>query len=94
MPPAGRREPPRSNTRLIREPIIVRTGCSRRSLGRWASFSTFRLHPLERFRPGRRYPLYLTYRTSPVLVLSTDKLDYLTNLVDRVDLFREIEKHL
>ena len=35
-----------------------------------------------------------SYRTSPVLVLSTDKLDYLTNLVDRVDLFREIEKHL
>ena len=35
-----------------------------------------------------------SYRASPVLVLSTDKLDYLTNLVDRVDLFREIEKHL
>jgi hypothetical protein len=31
---------------------------------------------------------------SPVLVLPTDKLDYLTNLVDRVDLFRQIEKHL
>ncbi len=34
------------------------------------------------------------YRLSPVLVLGTDKLDYLTNLVDRVDLFRQIEKHL
>lgn len=34
------------------------------------------------------------YRLSPVLVLPTDKLDYLTNLVDRVDLFRQIEKHL
>jgi len=34
------------------------------------------------------------YKLSPVLVLSTDKLDYLTNLVDRVDLFRQIEKHL
>jgi deoxyadenosine/deoxycytidine kinase len=34
------------------------------------------------------------YTLSPVLVLATDKLDYLTNLVDRVDLFRQIEKHL
>ena len=35
-----------------------------------------------------------SYKMSPVLVLSTDKLDYLTNLVDRVDLFQQIEKHL
>lgn len=34
------------------------------------------------------------YKLSPVLVLQTDKLDYLTDLVDRVDLFRQIEKHL
>ena len=34
------------------------------------------------------------YKMSPVLVLPTDTLDYLTNLVDRVDLFRSIEKHL
>jgi deoxyadenosine/deoxycytidine kinase len=34
------------------------------------------------------------YKMSPVLVLPTDKLDYLTNLVDRVDLFRKIEKYL
>lgn len=34
------------------------------------------------------------YSLSPVLVLPTDTLDYLTNLVDRVDLFRQIEKHL
>ena len=34
------------------------------------------------------------YRLSPVLKLPTDKLDYLTDLVDRVDLFRRIEKHL
>jgi deoxyadenosine/deoxycytidine kinase len=37
---------------------------------------------------------FTTYKMSPVLVLPTDKLDYLTNLVDRVDLFRQIEKHL
>jgi deoxyadenosine/deoxycytidine kinase len=34
------------------------------------------------------------YTLSPVLVLATDQLDYLTNLVDRVDLLRQIEKHL
>lgn len=35
-----------------------------------------------------------TYDMSKVLILPTDKLDYLTDLVDRVDLFRQIEKHL
>lgn len=34
------------------------------------------------------------YRLSPVLTLSTDRLDYLTDLVDRIDLFKQIEKHL
>lgn len=37
---------------------------------------------------------FTRYKMSPVLVLPTDTLDYLTNLVDRVDLFRQIEKHL
>ena len=37
---------------------------------------------------------FKSYKMSPVLVLQTDTLDYLTNLVDRVDLFRQIEKHL
>jgi len=37
---------------------------------------------------------FRSYSTSPVLVLSTDNLDYLTDLVDRVDLFHKIEKHL
>jgi deoxyadenosine/deoxycytidine kinase len=34
------------------------------------------------------------YKMSPVLVLSTDRLDYLTDLVDRIDLFRQIEHYL
>ena len=34
------------------------------------------------------------YTLSPVIELSTDKLDYLTDLVDRLDLFRQIEKYL
>ncbi len=37
---------------------------------------------------------FTRYSMSPVLVLPTDTLDYLTNLVDQVDLFRQIEKHL
>lgn len=34
------------------------------------------------------------YKLSPVLVLPTDKLDYVQDLVDRVDLFRQIERYL
>jgi len=34
------------------------------------------------------------YRLSPVIELQTDKLDYLTDLVDRIDLFRQIERYL
>jgi deoxyadenosine/deoxycytidine kinase len=37
---------------------------------------------------------FARYTLSPVLVLATDRLDYLTDLVDRVDLFQQIEKHL
>jgi deoxyadenosine/deoxycytidine kinase len=34
------------------------------------------------------------YDVSPVLQLETDRLDWLTDLVDRVDLFRQIERYL
>jgi deoxyadenosine/deoxycytidine kinase len=34
------------------------------------------------------------YDLSPVLTLETDKLDWMTDLVDRLDLFRRIERHL
>ena len=34
------------------------------------------------------------YSLSPVLVLQTDKLDYLQDLLDRIDLFKRIEKFL
>lgn len=34
------------------------------------------------------------YTLSPVLTLSTDRLDYITDLVDRIDLFKQIERHL
>lgn len=34
------------------------------------------------------------YTLSPVIDLATDKLDYLTNLVDRIDVFQQLEKYL
>jgi deoxyadenosine/deoxycytidine kinase len=34
------------------------------------------------------------YDLSPVLRLPTDQLDWITDLVDRVDLFRRIERYL
>ncbi|MFH1812357.1 MAG: deoxynucleoside kinase [Pseudomonadota bacterium] len=34
------------------------------------------------------------YKLSPVLTIETDKLDYLTDLVDRLDVMRRIEKYL
>ncbi len=34
------------------------------------------------------------YDLSEVITLDTDRLDYLTNLVDRIDLFRRIEQYL
>ncbi len=37
---------------------------------------------------------FARYDLSPVLQLETDRLDWLTDLVDRVDLFRKIERYL
>ena len=37
---------------------------------------------------------FARYDLSPVLELETDRLDWLTDLVDRVDLFRKIEHYL
>jgi deoxyadenosine/deoxycytidine kinase len=37
---------------------------------------------------------YGRYKLSPVLTLPTDRLDYLTDLVDRLDLFKQIERFL
>ncbi len=34
------------------------------------------------------------YNLSPVLTLATDNLDYVTDLVDRIDLFKQIERYL
>lgn len=46
-------------------------------------------------RLNRLYDAWFAqYDLSPVMVLETDKLDWMTDLVDRVDLFRRIERHL
>ncbi len=37
---------------------------------------------------------FRSYDLSPVLRLETDRLDWLTDLVDRADLFRKIERHI
>jgi deoxyadenosine/deoxycytidine kinase len=37
---------------------------------------------------------YARYDLSPVVALDTDRLDWLTDLVDRVDLFERIERYL
>lgn len=37
---------------------------------------------------------FTRYTLSPVLTLSTDRLDYMTDLVDRIDLLKQIERHL
>ncbi len=34
------------------------------------------------------------YKLSPLVVLETDSLDYVTDLVDRIDLLRKVEKYL
>ncbi len=34
------------------------------------------------------------WKLSPLVTLSTDKLDYMTDLVDRLDLLRQVEKYL
>lgn len=34
------------------------------------------------------------YKLSPILTIETDKMDYLTDLVDRIDVMRKIERHL
>ena len=35
-----------------------------------------------------------SYNLSPTLILETDRMDYLTDLVDRIDLMQEIERYL
>lgn len=37
---------------------------------------------------------YESYSLSPTLTITTNKIDYITDMVDRIDILKEIEKHL
>jgi deoxyadenosine/deoxycytidine kinase len=90
----------RSISRALRPPdLMIQLRCPVRTLrqrirARGRSFE--QEIPVEYLRRlNRLYEDWFTrYDLSPVLVLETDKLDYLTDLVDRVDLFERIERYL
>lgn len=87
---AGALRPPdlmiylRCNTRTVRRRIRLRGRPSERDI------------PLSYVK--RLQTLYeawfARYDRSPVLVLETDRMDYVTDLVDRLDLLAQIERHL
>ena len=37
---------------------------------------------------------FASYRLSPMVTIGTNKIDYITDLVDRIDILKEIESHL
>ena len=90
----------RSIRRALRPPdLLIQLRCPvrtlrRRILARGRSFEQDIPTPYLR-RLNRLYEEWFArYDLSPTLVLETDKLDYLTDLVDCVDLFEKIEQHL
>ena len=89
-----------SITRALRPPdLMIQLSCPVRTLRRRIQL---RGRAMEREIPvaylrrlNRLYgDWYRSYDLSPVLRLETDRLDWLTDLVDRADLFRRIERHL
>jgi deoxyadenosine/deoxycytidine kinase len=74
----------KAEVRTLRERIRRRGRANERSI---PTSYLRRLNALYEDWAGR-------YRMSPTLVLSTDRLDYLTDLVDRIDLFKQIEQYL
>jgi deoxyadenosine/deoxycytidine kinase len=90
----------RSISRTLRPPdLMIQLSCPVRTLRRRIKL---RGRAMEREIPvtylSRLNRLYedwfRRYDLSPVLKLETDRLDWLTDLVDRVDLFRRIERYL
>jgi deoxyadenosine/deoxycytidine kinase len=89
-----------SITKALRRPdLMIQLSCPVRTLRQRIRL---RGRPMEREIPvaylrrlNRLYEdWFRKYDLSPVLRLETDRLDWLTDLVDRVDLFRRIERHL
>jgi deoxyadenosine/deoxycytidine kinase len=90
----------RSISRTLRPPdLMIQLSCPVRTLRRRIRL---RGRAMEREIPvaylsrlNRLYEEWFKrYDLSPVLKLETDRLDWLTDLVDRVDLFRRIERYL
>ena len=90
----------RSITQALRPPdLMIQLSCPVRTLRkriRLRGRAMERDIPLSYLRRLNRLyeEWFKRYDLSPVLRLETDRLDWLTDLVDRVDLFRKIERYL
>ena len=89
-----------SITRVLEPPdLMIFLKCPLRTLRKRIAG---RGRPMERDIPDaylrRLEKLYAGWRSrytlSPVIELATDELDYVTDLVDRLDLFRQVEQYL
>jgi deoxyadenosine/deoxycytidine kinase len=89
-----------SVTRALRPPdLMIQLSCPVRTLRRRIQLRGRAMEqeiPVAYLRRLNRLyeDWFLRYDLSPVLRLETDRLDWLTDLVDRVDLFRRIERYL
>ncbi len=90
----------RSITRALRPPdLMIQLSCPVRTLRKRIKLRGRAMEqeiPLSYLsRLNRLYEdWFRRYDHSPALKLETDRLDWLTDLVDRVDLFRRIERYL
>jgi len=86
--------------RALRPPdLMIQLRCPVRTLrrrirARGRAFERNIPAPYLRRLNGLYEDWFASYNLSPVLVLETDKLDYLTDLVDYVDLLDRIEQYL
>ena len=90
----------RSITKALRPPdLMIQLSCPVRTLRKRIDLRGRAMEqdiPLAYLRRLNRLyeDWFRRYDQSPVLKLETDRLDWLTDLVDRVDLFRKIERYL
>jgi deoxyadenosine/deoxycytidine kinase len=90
----------RSITQALRPPdLMIQLSCPVRTLRKRIGLRGRAMEqdiPLAYIRRLNRLyeDWFKRYDLSPVLRLETDRLDWLTDLVDRVDLFRKIERYL
>ncbi|MEX0733705.1 MAG: deoxynucleoside kinase [Steroidobacteraceae bacterium] len=90
----------RSISKALRPPdLMIQLSCPVRTLRRRIRLRGRAMEkeiPVQYLRRLNRLyeDWFKRYDLSPVLKLPTDRLDWLTDLVDRVDLFRRIERYL